>query len=176
MECGHTLLPPLRLSTDDQRASTSLPSHIIHPRRSYLRSNRQTDREQHSSSSSSSWPLSCRRRRCRSSSHIKAVKNNPFMRRRGGGGSCAPFRAHSPTSCYSHTCCSLAKRRRESEKGENMQQRTFMAPNFGRRGGARENYGEKLALSSPLFYPLLSSSPNDDWQAVRARQLPARSA
>ena len=56
-----------------------------------------------------------------------------------------------------------------------MQQRTFMAPNFGRRGGARENYGEKLALSSPpSLLPLLSSSPNDDWQAVRARQLLAR--
>ena len=88
-------------------------------------------------------------RRCRSSSHIKAVKNNPFMRRRQ---LCSLPRAHSPTSCYSHTCCSLAKRRRIGER-ENMQQRTFMAPNFGRRAGARENYGEKLALSPPSLLP-----------------------
>ena len=46
-----------------------------------------------------------------------------------------------------------------------MQQRTFMAPNFGR--GARENYGEKLALSTSSSCRMSTSDRQAGRQAHR---------
>ena len=173
--CGaHT--PHFRKSTIPQPLSHPM-SHPMAGRRSYLRSNRQGRTSKHSCSSSSSWPLRSaareppHRRVAVPVSYIKAVKNNPFMRQ-----------LRSPLPPSPHVIPILVAREEEERIGErrekermNMQQRTFMAPNFG-PGGARENYGEKLALSpSPSLPPPPPPPPplvpNDDWQAHRGNYM-----